>query len=462
LALKRVFTGKDVRMRKAAWLLSLLACAGLAAQTVPQATDLPSHPFFIKNTWYIGGSGNWDYLTMDPQAGRLYIAHGTTVQIVDVDSGTQVGEIPGFYEARQIALDDTGQYGFASDGGQGKVVVFDRQTLKKVAEIDTGANPRSLVYDAGTRLLFVVRANPPVEAPAPANHRRTGSREGSPAAAQAAPQSSPQASPQSSPQAAPQSSSQAQTESFITIVDTASNTVIGEIALPGLLGFAVGDTGSQIYVAVTDRNEVFRFDAQAVAQTVASMLDPAAPSGTASAATPASTPAKTTPMISLDWTSRIHPQSAADAHLTAFTLGPECADPTSLAMDNAHTRLFAACSNRKLVVVNAGTGEKVTTLPIGPGVQAVGYDNEHSLLFTANGGAEGSMTIIRQDVTDSYAVIQTLPTRQRAATLAVNPATGAVYLVTDYLGVDLDKPGGIGTLTQKPVQGSFQVLQVAN
>ena len=71
------------------------------------------------------------------------------------------------------------------------------------------------------------------------------------------------------------------------------------------------------------------------------------------------------------------------------------------------------------------------------------------------------MTIIRQDVTDSYAVIQTLPTRQRAATLAVNPDTGAVYLVTDYLGVDLDKPGGIGTLTQKPVQGSFQVLQVA-
>jgi hypothetical protein len=453
-------------MRKTAWLLSLLACAGAQAQTVPQATDLPSHPFFIKNTWYIGGAGNWDYLTMDPQAGRLYIAHGTTVQIVDIDSGTQVGEIPGFYEARQVALDDTGQYGFASDGGQGKVVVFDRQTLKKVAEIDTGANPRSLVYDPGTRLLFVVRANPPAEPPA--NHRRIGAREAPASAAQSSAQSSAQsAATQAAAQAAPQAPSQSQgqsqsqssTESFITIIDTASSAVIGEISLPGLLGFAVGDTSSQIYVAVTDRNEVFRFDAQAVA----SMLDPAAAQNPASAAGPASTPAKTaSPLISLDWTNRIHPQSAAEGHLTAFPLGPECADPTSLAIDNAHTRLFAACSNRRLVVVNAGTGDKVTTLPIGPGVQAVGYDNEHSLLFTANGGAEGSVTIIRQDVTDSYAVIQTLPTRQRAATLAVNPATGAVYLVTDYLGVDLDKPGGIGTLTQKPVQGSFQVLQVAN
>src|SRR5215469_7412611 len=113
-----------------ALLLFALTCAALAAQTVPQATDLPSHPFFIRSTWYIGGTGNWDYLTMDPQAGRLYIAHGTTVQVVDLDSGKLVGEIDGFYEARQVALDDSGQFGFVSDGGQGKVTVFDRQTLK--------------------------------------------------------------------------------------------------------------------------------------------------------------------------------------------------------------------------------------------------------------------------------------------------------------------------------------------
>lgn len=429
-------------MRKTALLLGLMTCAGLSAQTVPTATDLPGHPFMIKSTWFIGGSGNWDYLTMDSQANRLYIAHGTAVQVVDVDSGTQVGEITGFYEARQIALDDTGQYGFVSDGGQGKVVIFDRQTFKKVAEIDTGANPRSLVYDADTKLLFVVRANPPAEAPAAQpGRRRVAPREAQPAAA-AAP---------ATPSAAPSD------ESFITIVDTTSDAVVGEIALPGLLGFAVGDQTSLIYVAVTDRNQVFRFDAHAVA----AML-PHPPAEAASAASDADTaPVKpAAPVVSLDWTNRIHPQSAAEGHLTVFNLGPECADPTGMAFDNAHTRLFAACNNRELVVLNAGTGEKVATLPIGPGVEAVGYDNEHSLLFTANGGAEGSLTVIRQDATDSYNVVQTLPTRQRAATLAVNPESGTVYLVTDYLGVDLNKPGGIGTLVQKPMQGSFQVLEI--
>ena len=44
----------------------------------------------------------------------------------------------------------------------------------------------------------------------------------------------------------------------------------------------------------------------------------------------------------------------------------------------------------------------------------------------------------------------------------VDPESGAVYLVTDYLGVDLNRPGGIGTLVQTPIQGSFQVLKVAN
>jgi DNA-binding beta-propeller fold protein YncE len=422
-------------MRKTVWLVGLLTCTGLPAQTVPLSTDLPSHPFFIRSTWYIGGVGNWDYLTMDAQAGRLYIAHGTAVQAVDVDSGKLVGEVGGFYEARQVALDDTGQFGFVSDGGQGKVTVFDRQTLKKVAEIETGPNPRSLVYDAETKLLFVVRANPPTEPAAEQAGRRRVPPRGEPAA-------------------------EPGTQSHITVIDTESNTAIGEIILPGLLGFAVGDQTDQIYVAVTDRNLVFRFDAQAVGALLRqTRAESPAPATVAAANLPAKPPA---PPVSLDWSSRQRPQSAVDGHLTIFGLSPDCADPTSLAMDDAHMRLFAACNNRKLLVLNALTGDKVATLPIGPGVEAVGYDSERGMLFTANGGAEGSMTIIRQDVTDSYNVVQTLPTRQRASTLAVNPQSGAVYLVTDYLGVDLNKPGGIGTLVQTPVKGSFQVLQVGN
>jgi hypothetical protein len=79
--------------------LCLLASATLTSQQVPGAAELPSHPFFIKKTWFIGGVGNWDYLTMDPAAQQLFIAHGAQVQVVDVASGAVAGTVSGFQAA---------------------------------------------------------------------------------------------------------------------------------------------------------------------------------------------------------------------------------------------------------------------------------------------------------------------------------------------------------------------------
>jgi DNA-binding beta-propeller fold protein YncE len=143
-----------------------------------------------------------------------------------------------------------------------------------------------------------------------------------------------------------------------------------------------------------------------------------------------------------------------------FPLGSACHDPLSLAVDGTHQRIFAACDNMKLMVLNAGSGEVVTSLAIGPGADAVGFDAGRGLIYTANGDAQGTLTIIHQDVTDTYSEIQNLATRRRARTLAVDPETGQVYLVTDFMGVDLAHQGGIGGLRSAPVAGSFQVLVI--
>jgi DNA-binding beta-propeller fold protein YncE len=259
----------------------------------------------------------------------------------------------------------------------------------------------------------------------------------------------------------------------VTVIDAQTQTALGEIKLSGQLGYAVADENGQIFIALPDRNQVVRIDAPAIANVMrppppenpasAPAEPPTAESAGPGAAEPSEQPKpKPTPFITLDWTGNRRGASIADGHLRIFPVGPECNEPRALAIDERHLRIFAACTNRTLEVLNIGTGEKVTSLPIGPGADAVGYDQDHGMIFTSNGGAEGSMTIIRQDVTDTYNVIQTLPTRQRAGTLAVNPASGAVYLVTDYQGVDLSKPGGIGTLHEKPVEGSFQVVKVEN
>ncbi len=61
------------------------------------------------------------------------------------------------------------------------------------------------------------------------------------------------------------------------------------------------------------------------------------------------------------------------------------------------------------------------------------------LIFTANGGGYGSVTIVRQHLTDSYSMIQNLPTLQQARTMAIDPSTGLVYLVTTLYGAKLDQ-----------------------
>jgi hypothetical protein len=114
--------------------------------------------------------------------------------------------------------------------------------------------------------------------------------------------------------------------------------------------------------------------------------------------------------------------------------------------------------------LNSTSGDPLATVPIGPGPDAVGFDADRGLIFTANGGAQGSLTVVRRDGTDSYNVVQTLPTRQQARTLAVDSSTGRVFLVTV---IEVAKTGapprnGAGTLSMVPEDASFQVLVVGN
>jgi len=394
----------------------LLGCASLYAQ-IPAPTQLPGHPFFIKKTWTIGGLGNWDYLTVDPKAGQLFIAHGTVVQVVDVTTGALAGQVTGLREAHAIVLDDNGEFGYISDGLADSVKVFDRRTLQVVASIPTGPTPRSLALEPQSGLLFVMcTESSTAESTPPATPNRPNARRNPP-----------------TPPRHPARNVELRTS--MTVIDLQARQALATILMPGRLGFAQPGGSGEIFVNIVNHDAIARLDAVAIGSLLRG---------------------QTSETPSSDWTKGPHSQ------MRMFSVGGGCAEPGSLAVDSHHQRLFASCANMKLAVVNALTGELVTTVPTGPGTDSVGFDSDHGLIYAANGGANGSLTIIRQDVTDTYAVIQNLPTRQRARTLAVNPASGEVYLVTDLLGVNLAEPGGIGTLRTAPVTGSFQVLVVEN
>jgi hypothetical protein len=149
--------------------------------------------------------------------------------------------------------------------------------------------------------------------------------------------------------------------------------------------------------------------------------------------------------------------------LRTFSLG-ECKEPRGLAVDGKLRRLFVGCNNMKMNILDSVSGAPVASFVVGPGTDSIAYDAGRGLIFTANGGGYGSVSIVRQHLTDSYAVIQNLPTMQQARTMAVDPSTGLVYLVTTLYGAKLDHPpsNGIGTLKLNPIDGSFQVLVIGN
>src|SRR5713226_4257893 len=102
----------------------------------------------------IPGQGGWDYLTVDDAARRLYVSHGTQVEVLDVDSGAIVGKIPNTLGVHGIAIAPEQGRGFVSDGKTSTVTIFNLKTLKTLGHVPTGKGPDAIIYDPATSRVF--------------------------------------------------------------------------------------------------------------------------------------------------------------------------------------------------------------------------------------------------------------------------------------------------------------------
>ncbi len=168
-------------------------------------------PYSVLTQWKIGGEGGWDYLTSDPAAHRLYVTHGPRVEVLDSDTGKVVGSITGLKGTHGVALDDTGKFGYVSDGGANAVVVFDRSSLATVASIPAGTNPDGIVFEPKTKTVWAFNGR----------------------------------------------------SSNATVIDTAERKVVATIALSGKPEFPVADGTGAVFANIETKNEIVRFDAAA-------------------------------------------------------------------------------------------------------------------------------------------------------------------------------------------------------
>lgn len=170
----------------------------------------------------------------------------------------------------------------------------------------------------------------------------------------------------------------------VSVIDAATGKLLGTIALPGKPEFAVTDRRGHLYDNIEDKHELVEIDPVAM-------------------------------KVINTWPLQ------------------DCEEPSGLAIDVTHHRLFSACQNQTMAVTDADSGKAVARVAIGDGPDGAAFDAQRGLIFSPN-GESGTLTVVHEDDADHYSVIANVATQKSARTMALDSQSGGVYLSAAELG----------------------------
>jgi len=161
-----------------------------------------------------GSTGEYfDYIFVDSPARRVYLSRGTEFKVINADDGKLIGNVTGLKRDHGVAVAHEFGKGFITDGAQGKVIIFDLNTLKVIGEVKADQDADSIVYDPATKRVFAMEGDP---------HSST-------------------------------------------VIDAKSGTVVGTIKLDGGPEFCVADGKGTVYVNLEDKNQLDAIDSHTLA-----------------------------------------------------------------------------------------------------------------------------------------------------------------------------------------------------
>jgi hypothetical protein len=168
-----------------------------------------------------------------------------------------------------------------------------------------------------------------------------------------------------------------------TVLDAKTGENLATIPLGGKPEFAQTDGAGSIFVNIEDKNEIAHLDAKAMKV------------------------------------------------LERWPIAP-CEDPSGLAIDVAHTRLFAGCRNNLTVAVRYTDGKVLGSAPICKGTDASTYDPRTGMAFASC--HDGTITAVGEVAPGKFDAVQKIVTEPAARTMALDPANHNVYTVTAKMG----------------------------
>jgi DNA-binding beta-propeller fold protein YncE len=337
-----------------------LAIAICAPTGWAQKAPATAGPYKILKTAKVGGDGGFDYVNVDVENRRLYIARtGKTprINVYNLDTLEPVGEVM-TTNAHGVVIDPKTSHGFATTK---PITMFDTKTLATIKPIEVQGNPDGALFDASNQRAYILGHSSP----------------------------------------------------HVTVIDTKEGSIVKAFDIGGMAEQAAADGQGHLYIDVEDKDNIAVVDTK-----------------------------------TLDVT----------AHYDVAGKGGTCA---GLAMDAKNRILFAACRNpANMVILNADDGKIISTLPIGMGTDGATF-NPNTMEAFSSQGADGTLTVIKENSPTSFVVEQTLPTMNGAKTSALDTKTNRIILIAAEFGPPTPpaQPGGrAGRGTVVP--DSFSILVV--
>jgi DNA-binding beta-propeller fold protein YncE len=185
-----------------------VACLGGTLALALSSPAMSGAPNYRLETEIAGADGGWDFASVDPVQGRLYVARSNAVMSVDLATGAVADHLASADRGHDVVPLKNGQELLETDGNTGLARIIDTATGAVLAEIKTGAKPDAALFDAATDLVAVMNGG----------------------------------------------------DGTVAVIDPAKRTLVGHVMVGGVLEFGASDGHGLIWINVEDKNELVAVD----------------------------------------------------------------------------------------------------------------------------------------------------------------------------------------------------------
>jgi YVTN family beta-propeller protein len=187
-------------------LISAIAILPLLLGT---ASARPAPTYRTTQSIKLGAPDRWDYVVFDGASGRVYVAHGDRVAVIDGHDGHVLGNVEGLPGGTHgIGISTATGQGFTNDGKAGIAAAFDLKTLKVTKRIAAKDDADGIAFDPVSGHIFMVDGD----------------------------------------------------SAALTVIDPKTDTVIATIPTGGGMEYAVSGGNGKVYVNGADKGEIVRID----------------------------------------------------------------------------------------------------------------------------------------------------------------------------------------------------------